>query len=268
MPRRQFGSIRRLPSGRYQARYRNPAGHFVTAPRTFRTKAAAGLFLSTIEADLARGDWQDPRLARKTVREWADQWTATMTVRANTRRGYETALRTHVLPAFGDREVRTVTASDVARFVADMLAGGSAPGTVSGAKKVLRLVLNEAVRSDAIRRNPCDAVKVPRSRSDEMMFLSIGQVFDLAEAITHPAITRRTGGQDSYPEYGLLVRFAAFTGLRAGEIGALRVGRVDAGRRRVEVAEAVTEVSAELAPGGLIYDDPKTYERRTVPLVA
>lgn len=36
--RRQFGSIRRLPSGRWQARSRNTSGRLVPAPRTFATK--------------------------------------------------------------------------------------------------------------------------------------------------------------------------------------------------------------------------------------
>ena len=66
------------------------------------------------------------------------------------------------------------------------------------------------------------------------------------------------------PDYGLLVRFAALTGLRAGEIGALRVGRLDLLRRRVEVAETVSEVAGH----GLVYGPPKTYERRGVPLPA
>ena len=83
---------------------------------------------------------------------------------------------------------------------------------------------------------------MPRSRGDEMVFLSIQEVLRLSDAVTHPPI-RAGGGEtrrSAYPEYGLLVRFAALTGLRAGEIGALRIGRVDPIRARVEVAESVT----------------------------
>ena len=54
------------------------------------------------------------------------------------------------------------------------------------------------------------------------------------------------------------------TGLRAGEISALRVGRVDPIRGRIEVAESAAEIGS--VPGGIVYDDPKTYERRTVPM--
>ena len=99
-----------------------------------------------------------------------------------------------------------------------------------------------------------------------MVFLSLDEVLRLADAITNPPI-RRGGGECRrlvYPEFGLLVRFAALTGLRAGEISALRVGRVDPIRGRIEVAESAAEIGS--VPGGIVYDDPKTYERRTVPM--
>ena len=72
--RRRFGAIRRLPSGRYQVRYRTADGRYVTAPTTFDTKADAGRYLSKIETDMLRGEWADPRLGRTTFGEWADRW--------------------------------------------------------------------------------------------------------------------------------------------------------------------------------------------------
>jgi len=52
-----------------------------------------------------------------------------------------------------------------------------------------------------------------------------------------------------------------FTGLRFGELAALRVGRVDLLRRRMEIAESVTEVNG-VAMRGI----PKTHHRRFVPI--
>ncbi len=56
----------------------------------------------------------------------------------------------------------------------------------------------------------------------------------LADVITAPPQRYRRGERrcDGYPEYGLLVRFAAFTGLRAGELVALRAKNLDLMRRR------------------------------------
>ena len=63
------------------------------------------------------------------------------------------------------------------------------------------------------------------------------------------------------PPYGTLIRFAAYTGLRAGEIGAVRVKRIDFRRGRVEVAESVSDVA-----GQLIVGPTKTYANRHVPM--
>ena len=63
--------------------------------------------------------------------------------------------------------------------------------------------------------------------------------------------------------YRLAVLILAFTGLRFGELVALRVKRVDAARRRIAVAESASEVGGEL-----IWSTPKTHQTRSVPVPA
>ena len=58
--RRSFGSIRRLPSGNYQARYTGPDGISRFASITFPTKADANAFLATTQADIVRETWKAP----------------------------------------------------------------------------------------------------------------------------------------------------------------------------------------------------------------
>ena len=57
---RWFGTIRRLPSGRYQARYHDPDGVRRAADDTFATKTAAQDWLTLKEAELLEGEWVDP----------------------------------------------------------------------------------------------------------------------------------------------------------------------------------------------------------------
>ena len=83
-----------------------------------------------------------------------------------------------------------------------------------------------------------------------MVFLTAEQVETLATTIDQ--------------RYSTLTHLAAYTGLRAGEICALRVGRVDLAKGRITVAESVTEVQSR----GLHFSEPKTYERRSVTLPA
>lgn len=72
---RRFGALRKLPSGRWQARYWSPGGSRITADRTFATKTEASLFLEQVEVDQRRGIWHDPAAARSTsVRDWTWRW--------------------------------------------------------------------------------------------------------------------------------------------------------------------------------------------------
>jgi hypothetical protein len=63
--------------------YRDPAGR--QRSKTFKRKTDTNRFTSTVEADMLRGDWLDPRLARMTVREWSERWYVTMTQGPKTR---------------------------------------------------------------------------------------------------------------------------------------------------------------------------------------
>jgi hypothetical protein len=58
--KRRFGRVRRLPSGRYQARYSGPDGIDRPAQGTFAAKGEAEVWLTLKEAEILRGDWMDP----------------------------------------------------------------------------------------------------------------------------------------------------------------------------------------------------------------
>jgi integrase len=62
-------------------------------------------------------------------------------------------------------------------------------------------------------------------------------------------------------QYRALILTLAFCGLRWGEVAALRVKRVDLLRRRLTVAESVTEVR-----GKLVWGTPKSHAARSVPI--
>jgi integrase len=148
-------------------------------------------------------------------------------------------------------------------FVGQMQQAGAGTGTIRNVRDVLRLVLGLAVKSGALKSNPVHDVEVARTHKNEMIFLDPDQIMTLAEEIVRPPARYRRDERrtDGYPEYGLLVRFAGFTGLRAGELVALRRKNLDLMLRRVEV-----NASASEAYGQLQIVATKTYERRTVPI--
>jgi integrase len=231
---------------RYRVRYRDPAGR--ERAKSFARKVDAERFLRHVEADLVRGQWVDPEHGRMTVGELAERWFATTAaLKPKTREDYRSLLDNHVLPAFGERPVGSIDTLTVRGWLAGLVSGGLSASRAKHAYYVLFAVLEAAIQAGAVLRNPAAGVRVPRSRRREMQFLSAAEVERLAEAIT--------------PPYGLLVRFAAYTGLRAGELAALRVKRLDLLRGTVRVVESASEVG-----GRLVLGSTKTYAERTVRL--
>ncbi len=90
-----------------------------------------------------------------------------------------------------------------------------------------------------------------------MLFLSARQVRVLARALEV-----RTADEEAPRPYGLLVEFAAFTGLRVGELAALRVDALDLARGSVAVVKSTSRVK-----GRVIEGEPKAKAGRRVVLV-
>ena len=100
--KRPFGSIRKLPSGRWQARYRVGPKR-VTAPRTFATKGDASRWLAAIETSHARGLRLDPGAGKVSLAEYATAWLDSKTgIGPRSREIYATQIRLHIVPSLDD----------------------------------------------------------------------------------------------------------------------------------------------------------------------
>ena len=239
---------KRLRDGQttWRAHYRTPAG--AQRNKTFTRKIDAERFLATVETSKITGSFADPALGRLTVAEWSTRWLeAQGHLKPSTRERYAGILREHVLPRWGRVRLADVRPSEVQRWVGD-LAQRRSPSSARKAHRVLSLVLALAVRDNRLARNPADGISLPREAPRDRRYLSHAQVRDLAAAAS---------GQ------GLVITFLAYTGLRFGEVAALRVGRIDLARRRIEVAESVTSVN-----GRLVWGTPKGHARRWVSVPA
>ncbi len=138
--KRIFGNIRKLPSGRWQARFTAPDGTTVKAPTTFATKARASDWLALQHADLIRHDWVDPALGSLALREYASAWLADRSdLRPSTRALYADHIRRFITgpypqldastvnPFLGDLTLRQITTKHVAhwhRWVKEVSAAG------------------------------------------------------------------------------------------------------------------------------------------------
>lgn len=247
---------------KWDVRYRDETNR--QRKRTFDRKVDAQRFANAVETDLVRGDWIDPDRGRELFGEWADSWLATIADRKpKTRESYEAIVHKHLRPRFGPAPISAIDYPTVLAFVAELREAGVAAKTVRNIRDVLRLILKLAVRSGALKTNPVEDVSVGRTHRAEMVFLDPDQIMDLAREVAKPPPRYRRGERrvDGYPDYGLFVRFAAFTGLRAGELVGLRVKDLQLMSRRVHVHQSASE-----AYGQLQIVATKTYERRSVPI--
>jgi len=216
---------------RWRARWRDPAGRQRT--RSFARKVDKERFLLGVEDAKLRGAYVDPAAGKVNFGEWAERWYKTTAgLKPSTRHTYRQLLDYQILPTFEKATLAGVDMLLVREWLAALVEADLSPSRIRNAHQVLSQVLATAVEANRLARNPAKGVRLPRIVRPEMHFLTAAQVELLAAAITVPC--------------PLLVRFDAYTGLRAGELAALRVGRLDLLRGTCEVVESATEVDNKL----------------------
>jgi integrase len=191
-------------------------------------------FRTSIEHSKDVGAYLDPGRSKITVKPWAAQCIAAWAhLKPSTRARYEGILSAHILPRWSGTPLAHVTHADVQKWISSI---DLSAASVRYIHRVFSLIMELAVRDKRIPSNPATGVRLPRVAKPEKRFLTPEEVHRLANAAAQYPIPE-IGGQ-----YRALVLVLAFCGLRWGEVAALRVKRVDLLRRRLTVAEPVTEV--------------------------
>lgn len=223
---RQFGNIRKLPSGRYQARYQAPDGKYRNAPTTFTTKKVADGWLSKTLADIERGVWKSPEeeaaeLAAAeaaavanttTIRDLAEQWLATIPS-SNHRVLSASRVRRFINPTLGDIVVTELTREQCDDWYEQLCpdAPSQRARTFTALHTMLKLAVFEGLIPTIPLRIKGAMVETPVR---EPQTATAEQVDALAAAM--PA------------RFAMTVLIAAWCGLRAGEVLGLQRGDIAA----------------------------------------
>lgn len=245
---RPFGTIRRLSSGRYQARYWH-LGKQISADVTFATKADARTWLSSVETDLRRGEHFEPTRANVRFGEYASAWLADRPVRPRTREVYASQLA-HILPMYESAYLVEITPYDVRRWHGKLSQSGLSPNTVAKVYRLFRTIMATAVEDGLVRTNPIAIKGAATERIAERPLLDWSDVERLAAAIE--------------PRFRAMVWTAAVAGLRFGELTALDRRRVDLSSGSIRVDRALTSIKGV----GPTFGPPKSnaaYRTVTVP---
>lgn len=213
--------------GKWQARYRDPSGR--QRSKSFTRKSDARAFLAAVETDKRRGQWVDPRTSRIAFSDYAGHYLAEkLSIRPRTLDKYTSSLRNHLVPAFGQTPIGTITRADVQVWVADMDRRGLGPETVRGHYSLMAALMKRASEDGLIARSPCVSIELPRIVRDEQRYLTEQEVERLAQSLES--------------RYQVLIYTACYLGCRWQEIAGLRRSSLDMRPGRLATMRIVSTV--------------------------
>ena len=215
----------------YDVMLRRPDG--TQYSRTFPTKNQARDWEAQERADRSRHRWVDPTAGERLFREYAEEWLHHRPhLRPRTVELYRSQLRHHLLPAFGDVAIRSITKTSVRAWHAEMLIKTS---QVTAAKcyRLLAAMMNTAVDDELIGRSPCRIRGAAEEHSPERKLPTLAELFAISDAID--------------PRYRALILLAGLCGLRLGELQGLTRSDINLARRTVTVDKQAQEFADRIA---------------------
>ncbi|MDA8237905.1 MAG: tyrosine-type recombinase/integrase [Chloroflexi bacterium] len=230
----------------------------VTVPHALTGEPVRRYLSAKTDAEIKR-KLKDARAERATgrtptVATWAERWLGLVAhrVRPATLAVYRIALHRHVIPTLGRVELARLRPSDVEGMTSGMIGAGSAASTAALARRVLVVCLTDAARDGLIVRNVAQLARAPRTAEPFRRALSADEARAFLAAVASDPL-------------GSFVALGLATGLRRGELLALRWSDVDEAAGTLTVSRAL----ARSAAGGYAVAEPKSRRaRRTIALPA
>ena len=191
-----------------------------------------------------------------TVKMLFEEWMETIKyrVKQSTLANYFGKAETHILPAFGDVKADELDVSCAQQFIADKLSSGLSPNYVADIVILLKSVMKFAVNRYNIRNRIADVV-MPKKKKADVLLLSKQQQNRLQKYLS---------ANQSLTSLG--VALSLFTGLRIGELCALKWTDIDLSKRTIFVSKTIQRIAVQ---GGtqLVITEPKSISSvREIPI--
>lgn len=240
------GTIFQKPNGRWVAQVSagyNAKGGRVRKKRTARTKTEAQRLLREMQREV--DDGLPSARADMTVADLLDFFTETVLeskdLSQNTIDNHEWAIETHLKPGLGRAKLRTLTVSDVERFLTALRDDrGLSRSSLGRLRGTLARAINEGQRREWVHRNVADLTHVPKSHTKQHRAMNRDQI----SALLTVAMGHRLEA---------LIKLGLTRGLRPGELLGLRWQNLDldADQPTVRVSASLKRTGTELSIGGL-----------------
>ncbi|MCL6447610.1 MAG: site-specific integrase [Armatimonadetes bacterium] len=223
----------------------------------FETRKDAQDWLTKVAHEKNIGAFVEPD--KITLGDWLDKWLNTYKkarVRKTTWDNYETMIRCHIKPAIGHIPLQKLQAGDLQGLYNQKLKEEKSSSLVHRLSLIINGALKQALKEQLVYRNVNDATELPPLKYKEIQPLTAEQVQKFLEVAEQDRL---------YAAYLLELG----TGLRRGELLALRWQDLDLENGRVFVNQTVARVRDENGPRKtkLEYNPPKTEKSKaSVPI--
>jgi integrase len=246
---------------RFVACYRDPEGRQRSAG-TYSSRRAADRAAHREEARVRDGAWHDHTRGQVTFAEYVETvWLPSKHVETSTLAAYRSYLDKHFIPTFGRRPMGKILPSEIQRWVTTASAtadgNGLSPASVRKYHTMLHSVFERAQRDQVVTFNPCAHTELPKVIKRKARTLTPAEYVAILTALP--------------VQHRLMVETAINTGLRWGELIALKARHLDLIKHTLSVEESLVEVSIKNSPTGqrmLTKPYPKDNEPRTMGLPA
>jgi integrase len=240
------GTISRRKDGRWEGRYYVPTEDGPKRKVIYgKTRAEVSEKLTKALSDRANGIVYDNE--NITIGEYLDVWlkgSVYGSVRQSTYDRDTNLVNNHIKPVLGSLKLKKLNSAHVQNFYRNRLDTGLSASTVRKIHDILRRGLAEAVDWHLTQRNVADVVKPPRPVPKEIVALSTDETRRLLDAAAEDRLEA-------------LYMLAVHTGMRQGEMLALRWQDVDIENAVLSVRRTLTRRGGKVAFG-----EPKTKKSR------
>lgn len=255
------GSVQKLANGRYKIQIDigiDGKGNRTRKTFTGRTQAEAITKKNQYLVEKEKGTLIKSNTSK--LSEFITRWLSIKEAQTKikTYESYVSICDLHIIPTLGMHKVQKITTAQINDYIATKLKSGLTPATVLRHKAILHNMLDLAVREGIIIRNVVTHCNPIKKREREKRPLTPEETSKILAAARSIYEEDNGKGNRFYQLYHIL-RTALTTGMRRGEILALKWENIDTENNTITVKENVVEVK-----GGLRLESPKTEKSRRV----
>ena len=251
---------------RARVRWVDPAtGERRSKSESFDEEAKAEAWFEPLRRAASQG--VDPTLATMSLAEYGEM-VMSLAVRGleiKTLDPYKAGWKLRVLPSLGHLPVRIITNGAADRAVHGWIADECGKSTIRNSIAIMVRVMDQAVRDGLIDRNPCRVTgwqsefKLAEDELDDPRSLALPD-WNALDSLATALVDR---SYDHFAGWGKVVRFAACTATRIGEVSGVRAKDIDTTTWTWDLCRQTTP-----GPNGLIDKGTKGKRRRKVPIIA